>query len=803
MTIRRLIRALQFSLLAILTLSLVACGLQIQRKDQGPLVKPPKIPTNIVEPEKVQVTFSVQSPKTSFDSFQLALDILDDLSGYKDNINRYPMQSKGDNRFEVSVLLDKGFDYRYRYVIVDPSEVVETQLSGQPVDLRMVIADDELQVNDVISNWSPSEVTGPVGTISGHLKDYKTQKGIPDLLITVAGKHTFTNMSGFFRFENVPEGTHNLVAYAVDGRYAPMQQRANVSANINTRVDTRLIPLEKVKFQFQVKPSNETVGVPIRLAGNFVGLGAQYEANFSKSGSIASLMPLLNQVESENYTLDLELYAGSAFRYRYTIGNGYFNAERSETKGLVTRQFIVPKNAATIKDHILTWRADDLSPITVNVDIPIQTPPDELVSIQLLRKEWDQPIPMWHVRDQKWMYLLFSNGQEQSLELRFCRNDNCELGFDESSHEQAVKAHFNEVLEINHQITGWHNWTSEGKIAEERAVSNAQKGLTGMEFTHVYRPADLPFIKKTISQLKNNGVNWLIFRPAWEVFERNGLPYIQFSEKETMLHRDLAQLIETARNAGMKVSLFPNITFPMKPGDWWRSASRSEAFWQQWYQQYDLFLNNYAIFAKTNHIDHLIIGEEGVRFSLPGALEAEAGKLGTPDTALETWHTMIDQIRKQFQGKLLWAGTFNTMPEKVFLFQFDGSYVLVNYSADLNDSSLLKSAIDSFVNEHDPAHEKLIFVALNLPSLNIEAMEYTDLMEPIIASASNGNERFLDLNKQSQLYTDFTCGLNDYTWLSGVSSRGFNGTIRLTDISSSIYGKPAMDAFLNCRNISQ
>ena len=803
MTIRRLIRALLFSLLVILTLSLVACGLQIHRKDQGPLVKPPDIPSNIVSPDKVQVTFTAQSPKTSLDSFQLAVDILDDLSGYQDNINRYPMQSKGDDRFEVSVLLDEGFDYRYRYVMVDPSEFFETKLSGRPVDLRMVIAEENLLVNDVISNWSASEVSGSVGSISGHLKDYKTQKGIPDLMVTVAGLHTFTDMSGFFSLKNVPEGTHNLVAYAVDGQYAPLQQRANVSPNINTRVDTRLFPLEKVNLHFQVKPSNDTVGVPIRMAGNFVGLGAHYEPGFVKSGSIASLMPLLSQVEPETYTFDLELYAGSAFRYRYTLGNGYFNAERSSETGLVTRQFIVPKNAATIKDQILTWRADQLSPITVYVDTPVQTPPDEHVSVQIFRKEWDQPIPMWHVRDQKWMYLLFSNGQETSLDLRFCRNDNCELSFDESSHEQAVVAHFNEATEISHQISNWHNWRAEGKIADDRELSNPQNALTGVEFTQTYRPIDLPIVKKTISALKNKGVNWLIFRPAWEVYEENGLPYIQVSEKDTILYHDLAQLTQTARDAGMKVSIFPKITFPMKASDWWHSASRSEGFWQHWYQQYDAFLNNFAIFAENYAIDHLIIGEDGVRFSLPGALEDKDNKLGTPDTALETWHTMLNQVRTQYQGKILWAGTLSSMPEKTFLIQFDGSYLLVNYASDMRDSTQLRTALDSFVNAHDASHEKLTFVALNLPSLNSEAMEYTDLMEPIIASVSNGNESFLDLNKQSQLYQDFTCGLKDITWLSGVTSRGFNGAIHLTDISSSIYGKPAMDAFLNCRNISQ
>ena len=486
------------------------------------------------------------------------------------------------------------------------------------------------------------------------------------------------------------------------------------------------------------------------------------------------------------------------------MGNGYLNAERSEEAGLVTRKFIVPKFTATVKDAILTWRADDLHPITIYIDAPVQTPPDEVVSIQVFRKDWDQPIPMWHVRDQKWMYLLFSNGQNPTMDLRFCRNDNCELGFDESSHEQALTAVFNESTEINHQVTSWHNWRPEGKIVEDRLDMGDQNALTGLEFTQVYKPIDLTYLNKTISQLKNKGVNWLIFRPGWEVYERNGLPFIRVSEKDFILYRDLAEMTKTAQNAGLKVSLFPKITFPMKPEDWWQSATRSEAFWQQWYQQYDAFLNNNALFVKKHAVDHLIIGEDGLNFSLPGGLAAQEAKMGTPETAMETWQKMLDHVHREYQVTLLWASTVTASPlDQTIQERLDGNYLMVIFSEDVRDSSQLLARLEAFLTAHDNNSEKPVYLALNFPAINSGAMEYTNLVDPIIPGKTDENESILDLNMQSQLYRDFTCGIKGFNGISGVSSRGFYGALHLTDISSSIYGKPAMDEFLNCRNISQ
>ena len=293
-----------------------------------------------------------------------------------------------------------------------------------------------------------------------------------------------------------------------------------------TKINLQFESLPAVKLQFQVTPPIETVGVPIRLNANLLGFGAHYENNFTKTGSIASLMPLLHQEADDAYFIEFELYAGTPFRYRYTIGDGYINAERSGDGLLVTRQFIVPKTSVTIKDEINTWRADDQTPITINIDAPINTPTIEDVSIQINRKGWNQSIPMWHLSDNKWIFILFSNGHDDSYELRFCRNEQCELSFDPASFEQPINISFSEATDIHHQIDSWHNWNEKGVTTLQDTESVFQSTLSGIELIKEYKPSDLVIYKRNLPELRKSGINWLILRPCWDVQIIDDLPVL-------------------------------------------------------------------------------------------------------------------------------------------------------------------------------------------------------------------------------------------------------------------------------------
>lgn len=101
--------------------------------------------------------------------------------------------------------------------------------------------------------------------------------------------------------------------------------------------------------------------------------------------------------------------------------------------------------------------------------------------------------------------------------------------------------------------------------------------------------------------------------------------------------------------------------------------------------------------------------------------------------------------------------------------------------------------------------QKEVYIALNIPAITLDAMGgYTDHMNPLVSTINNDLTDFIDLENQANLYQDFACATNTFEWIKGgISSRGFNLGLHLTDFSSSIFGKPAMETFLNCVNNSQ
>ncbi len=198
MIIKRKIKIFLVSFFFVLMLNLVGCGLNIQPKGVNQPVPLPRIPSKISKVEQTLVKFLVQTPFTDLENVEIALDLLDDLSGYHDNIRRYPMKDIGDNRFEVSVLLDNQFDVRYRYTMIAPAEVPETNLFGKKVDFRMTIVEPDLTVSDTIFNWGNSNLDLASGHLNGLRSIIRHKPVYQSMMINIVGMQTFTDMTGYF-----------------------------------------------------------------------------------------------------------------------------------------------------------------------------------------------------------------------------------------------------------------------------------------------------------------------------------------------------------------------------------------------------------------------------------------------------------------------------------------------------------------------------------------------------------------------------------------------------------------------------
>ncbi len=195
----------------------------------------------------------------------------------------------------------------------------------------------------IIASWIDKTFAGTTGSIEGEV--YAEGGGpLANIMVTAAGVQTITDSAGRFDLEGLPPGTHNLVAYALDGTYQTFQQGASVLENLNTPVQVYLksAPLVNVTFNISV-PSNTLPGAPVRLAGNLFQLGNTFADLRGGLSAVADRMPIMTAMPDGRYSLSLRLPAGADVRYKYTLGDGFWNAEHKTTSEFKIHQLIVPQ----------------------------------------------------------------------------------------------------------------------------------------------------------------------------------------------------------------------------------------------------------------------------------------------------------------------------------------------------------------------------------------------------------------------------------------------------------------------------
>ena len=69
--------------------------------------------------------------------------------------------------------------------------------------------------------------------------------------------------------------------------------------------------------------------MPIRLAGNLYQLGDTFGDLQGGLSTVATRMPVLAPLPDGRYSITLALPAGADIRYKYTLGDGFWNAEHS------------------------------------------------------------------------------------------------------------------------------------------------------------------------------------------------------------------------------------------------------------------------------------------------------------------------------------------------------------------------------------------------------------------------------------------------------------------------------------------
>ncbi len=781
----------------------------------------PSPPVSSPIPE-TEITFSVEIPANSPSEEPVFLNILDEVSGLALNMLTYPMDQDDERHYVLVMPFPLGSTLKYRYTRLAPAAMVEEHVSdGRQMRYRLYHVEGPGVVQDVVTRWTDTEFEGETGRISGQALDSVTGQPITNLLIIAGGAQALTTSDGSYLLEGLPPGTHNLVAYALDGSYRTFQQGALIAANSTTPAELRLVPANMVNIIFQVSVPQGTIpAVPIRMAGNLYQLGNTFSDLSGGVNTVASRMPVLTLTPEGAYALQLSLPAGTDLRYLYTLGDGYWNTELNQDGTRRVRQIIVPETDSIVQDEVESWRPANSAPITIDVDVPANTPPEDFVSIQFNPFfGWLEPIPMWPLGPNRWAYVLNSPLQTVgSLSYRFCRNDQCGAADDTqtmgplSGGYPLSSSLFSQTVEDTVTAWAWLDPNFIGAAVEPVPVlARGSFFMAGIEYQPGYHPTWKPREPETLNSVQSTGANWVFVTPTW-TYTRTSPPILEIVTGRDAPWYDLQDSIVQARQRGLNVAVYPSPGFATSSDQWWAEAQKDFSWWLVWFDRYRAFALHHADLAARNDAQALVLGGDWLSPAMPDGTLADGTPSGVPADAESRWRNLIQEVRARYSGSLVWALPFNlsaTNPP-IFLDSVDRIYILFNPALttipnagrpDLQTEAA--RLLDESVQPLQTRFGKAITLGLAYPSVDGAGtaclpnpaggcLSWSALARP----QADITTIPIDLGEQADIYSSVLAAVNTRDYITGIVSQGFYPPVVLEDKSSSVRGKPAMEVLI-------
>lgn len=770
------------------------------------------VPPTATPHPKASVTFQVTLPTALLPEEMLILSIQDEVTHPTLSVVNYPMQPVGAQTYQAVVPLTVGSVASYRYLRdggkgAFPEATAENTL----VRARRLYVGGDMVLKDIVAAWADQPFQGAVGMVQGELHDAASGQPLPDILVSIAGYQVLTDALGRFFLPNVPVGTHNLMLYALDGSYPPFQQGAVVQEGMVTPVEVSMSkrPLVPVTFVVSV-PSNTQPGAPLRIAGNLLQLGNTFSEQQGGVSGLVDRMPQMRALPDGRYALAMQLPAGAYIQYKYTLGDGFWNAEQNPNgKGFLVRERFIPQEGGTFEDQVWTWQSGNSGAILFEVNVPPTTPPEDTVYLQLNVAGWSEPLPMWRLSETRWIYRLYGPFHiVREFRYRYCRNAQCGAADDQataglSSGRFATVTLAPQDLQDTVQRWAWISNPQSTVVAVEVQPHGADF-MAGIEFQAQNDLTWLSYTSLAMRNLQALQANWVIYTPGWEL--NDAQPYLRYMPGHTPLTVDVMALVKQAQSLGIRAAIFPMPRFPGFSVDYWASAPRTPEWWRAWFESYHSFALNYAALAQQSGADALILGGEWAAPAITEGVLADGSPSGAPANADELWRMILKDVRSRYQGRILWAMPATPELDKpAFLDMVDGIYVLVSFpisSQELPDKNTLLQSAERWVAETlAPFREQVdkpVILALAYPSVRGAAMgclrEAGRCLPWEAFSQPNLPPSFtLDLAQQANIYEAFLNAINTRAWVNGFVSRGYYPPAILQDLSASVHGKPAAD----------
>jgi hypothetical protein len=804
----------------ILFIALLLCGcsivdsLQVVPAQPTPFTWPS--PTNLPAAE---VVFTVRPPENTPTDADIELVLLDEVTGLVYNSQVIPMLRLEDGRWQTQLSLSVGSLQRYRYRRNEPQTATEYTAFGEQVQTRLIHVPGPLEIQDTIAAWSDTPYFGPTGRIFGRILDANQSQPLHEILVSIAGKSTFTDAEGRFQLDGLIPGLHYLTAVSINGAFRTVQQGALIAADSGTPAEIKMEAAPKVTLTFQVEvPVDTTPGAPVRLAGNLRQFGHLFRELPGGVRGTSIQIPQMVFVDQTNYLLIAELYAGSYLRYKYTLGDGIWNAERDQNGFFHTRELVVPDYDTTIADKVASWYSGQESEL-IQVQVPAMTPRTDNISLQLNPFIWFEPLPMWRGGENQWFFVLHGPlNVERTLSYRYCRNLQCGIADDAQTRgadpdgRQLIEGASSPIMD---QVQAWSWWnpssTATNIVAPELSIRQGFE--IGIELLPAYQPNWAPMSQIAIKESAAGGANAIVFSPTWVLQRANPLPLIQFDPLYSPFRNDLTKATQDAVDLGLKPIYRPNLVLPVEElgsfDTWWESASRDSTWWSVWFEQYRSFILTHAVLAAEAGAEKLIISGPELSPAWPEGILADGSASNVPADADQRWRELIEEIREVFPGTLAIELEFRQELQEPPSFSDALDEIHVYWHAPLSRSTEatlaeMQAAAGDYLDEialYSQALSDIPF-SLSVEYLSIDggatACAQVNNGDCIPASAFDQGSEVdpsfeVDLDEQSRALNAILLAAYDRPQITGLFVRRFNPAVMLQDQSASIYGKPAAD----------
>jgi hypothetical protein len=397
--------------------------------------------TDFQLPDPVEVTFNVLIPAGTPAGESVLFTIVDDLTGLGYNPQATVMEASGDHTYAVTISVPAGTLVKYRYVRQSAAGFIdEMGATGQAISYRAYLVDGPGHVShDIVPAWTDLASSDATGQVAGVVIASGSGAPLADLAVNISGLQTTTDEQGRFLVAGLPQGLHDITVSAPNGGFLPFQQGALVAAGAETQAAMALNPTSVATVTFiMTPPEGSPSAIPVYMLGDIAGLNAKPQMAANADGSFGMI---------------LDLPTGVGLSYKYTLGDGFWNAEHNLDGTYATRQLIIPigTTSLTILDSVPAWTAGSSAPVWFDLNAAGTA---DTVYMQYKLGDWVQPVPMWNLGSGHYAYVLYAPTNFTSLEYRYCHDAACTL-LESSSPVRTFNGNQSAIQKIEDTLAGW------------------------------------------------------------------------------------------------------------------------------------------------------------------------------------------------------------------------------------------------------------------------------------------------------------------------------------------------------------